>query len=109
MIKREARLRRGFGETCADWGVSEYERQAVLICQRYSLIPGVNQPYRGHSLVWRDTRYFYVSGVDSNGKPRLVEVFLVGPGGEMEPVFAINYPFPLRHQFPEDFAILFQP
>ncbi|SOZ18765.1 conserved hypothetical protein [Cupriavidus taiwanensis] len=85
------------------------QQEAVRICQRYSRIPGITPPFTGRSLVWQDTPYFYVSGIGQQGRPRLIEVFLVNAGGELEPVLTVNYPRPLQEEFPEDLDCLFQP
>lgn len=108
MSKRERRVRAAIGESPTDWDEREYEREAVRICQLYSGIPGIEEPYSGHSLVWRETRYFYVTGRGSQGKSHVVEVFLVDPKGVLEPVLAIHYPRPIQELFPDDCGVLFQ-
>lgn len=70
--------------------------------------PGIEKPYSGHSLVGRETRYFYVTGRDSRGKSHLVEVFLLDPKSVLEPLLSIHYPPPIRELFSEDCGALFQ-
>lgn len=109
MTKREPRIRRPFIDPSARRSDDEIQQDAVRICQRYSRIPGIMEPYTGKSLVWCNVSYYYVSGIGEQGNPRLVEVFLVNPGGELEPVFAVNYPPPMQEKFPEDCDCLFTP
>src|SRR5215471_13926204 len=106
MAKRGVQVRAVLGEKSSGWGVHEYEQAAVRICQRYSPIPDITEPYVGQSLVWQGARYYYVSGVDRQRKPHLIEVFCIDKGGELEPVLAIHYPPPIRELFPSDCGVL---
>jgi hypothetical protein len=86
---------------------ADYIRQAVEICERYSIIPGVSGPYQAESLEWNGCRHYYAHGMDSSGMRRLVEVFVVGPQALLEPLPAFQYPKPFREIFPEDYAVLY--
>ena len=86
---------------------AEYLRQAQAACEHYGIIPGVTGPYQAASLTWDGTRYYYAYGKDASDVPRLVEVFRVGDLGELEALWAFQYPKPFKDLFPLDYAVLY--
>jgi len=91
---------------------SEEEMPALLeeACQfakRSSRIPGIVPPYVASSLISNGRRYYYVAGSDNEHRARLVEVFVVKPTGELEPIPTFLYPEPIRELFATDLSVLF--
>jgi hypothetical protein len=86
---------------------AEYLRQAQAACEHYSIIPGVTGPYQSASLTCGGMRYYYAYGRDESDAPRLVEVFRVGGMGELEALWAFQYPKPFKDLFPRDYAVLY--
>ncbi|GAA7760024.1 MULTISPECIES: hypothetical protein [Cupriavidus] len=82
---------------------------ARIFAEKSSQIPDIIPPYVASSLVTNERRYYYVAGKDREGRPRLFEVFLANPTGELDAVPACLYPGAVLELFPTDLQILAAP
>lgn len=82
------------------------KEHAVALCECYSAIPGIRQPYEAGLFTWGQQRYCHVSGLGDDGGRHLVEVFLLRDGLDPEPVLAYQYPPLIAHWFPAEYKLL---
>lgn len=84
-----------------------YLREAVLLCETHLAgLPDVSKPYFGGHFVWQNRVHYYVAGQENGGRSRLIEVFVIDAGENLEPLHAFQYPPPLAALFPADYGIL---
>lgn len=84
-----------------------YLREAVLLCETHLAgLPDIAKPYVGGHFVWRNRVHYYVAGQEGSGRSRLIEVFVIDAGDNLEPLHAFQYPPPLAALFPADYGVL---
>jgi hypothetical protein len=84
-----------------------YLREAVLLCETHLAgLPDVSKPYIGGHFVWKNRVHYYVAGRENGGRSRLIEVFVIDTGDNLDPLHAFQYPPPLAALFPADYGIL---